>query len=129
SSYHYDGMGRIDLDNECIDHRCFEMATAYDEAGRIKQLTYPDQNGRVTGNSLAVTYVYGDDGTLDSIPGFVDHFKHDASGNTSEIRFSNGVSETWSFDTQRGWNDGVELQGPTSASPLLKQTLLRTPTG
>jgi RHS repeat-associated protein len=123
SVYHYDNMGRVDLDRECIDRKCFELATAFDQAGRIKEVTYPDQTGLVTGNSLAVDYVYGEDGMLESIPGFIANFGHDAAGHTREVDFQNGVSETRPYDDQRGWSDGVEVLRAGGLS-LFRQTLV-----
>jgi RHS repeat-associated protein len=129
SDYHYDVMGRVDLDTECIDGSCFQMGASFDPAGRVSQLTYPDRGGQVTSSSPAVDYVYGENGMLESIPGFVDQFRHDAAGNTTGISFHNGITETWSFDAKRGWSNGVTVASGQpgirrSAPPLFQQTLV-----
>lgn len=114
SSYEYDGMGRIALDTECIDLKCYSMRTAFDLAGRVRRITYPGLNGSITATSPSVGYIYGNDGRLASIPGYIVKISRHASGGAREIIFSNGVTETRSRDERRGWTDGVAVLSPTS---------------
>src|SRR5262249_43278672 len=80
SSYHYDTLGRVDSESECIDAKCFDLSVKFDPAGRIKNIIYPDQSGRLTNSSKSVDYKYDDSGLLSSVPGYISGFKHDAEG-------------------------------------------------
>ncbi|GEP61008.1 FG-GAP-like repeat-containing protein [Reyranella soli] len=123
STYQYDPLGRVDLESSCIDGVCYEVGTRFDRAGRIGKITYPSANGRLAPSSLTVAYVYDDRGLLQSVPGFVDRFVHDARGRTTEITYANGIVELRPHDRLRGWSDGVSAsQGRTR---LLEQVVRR----
>jgi RHS repeat-associated protein len=111
STYHYDRLGRVDLESSCIDGACFELGTSFDRAGRIGKITYPNANGRVTPSSPTVDYVYDERGLLHSLPGFVKEFLHDARGRATEITYASGVVESRPHDPKRGWSNGVTVQG------------------
>src|SRR5262249_8980863 len=104
SMYHYDSIGRVDLERNCIDQACFEIGTRFDRAGRIGKVVYPSANGQLSSSSPTVDYIYNDRGLLNSLPGFVKRFVHDALGQTTEITYENDVVESRPHDRQRGWS-------------------------
>lgn len=127
-SYRYDGLGRVDLSQSCIDGRCFEVQMGFDLAGRISSIRYPDLNGNISTASERLNYVYGEAGFLDSLPGYVNLFKYNASGNCTYIQFMNGIEEWHPHDPSRGWNTGVEVN-LKSGRQLFSQTVLHDKVG
>jgi YD repeat-containing protein len=110
TTYHYDPVGRVDRERNCIDGACFEVGTWFDGAGRIGKITYPSANGSLTPSSPSVEYVYDDRGLLRSLTGFVKRFDHDARGRTTEVTYVNGIVESRPHDRRRGWGDGVSVR-------------------
>lgn len=118
STYHYDVLGRLDATTKCVDGRCFDLRARFDSAGRIRRVVYPDQSGQLTATSPDVEYVYNESGWLESMPGYVDKFEHDASGRRTATIFANGVTEAHSYDRNRGWSDGVRVRRRSLFRPL-----------
>ncbi|MBS1857278.1 MAG: VCBS repeat-containing protein [Acidobacteria bacterium] len=135
SSYHYDLLGRVDEETECIDNKCYELGLKFDPAGRLRRVVYPDASGHVANNSLAVDYQYDNRGWLAAIPGYVSRFDHDAAGRTTDILFVNGIEEARHFSSQRGWSDSVQVFKPSAIGPhvlgavLFRQTTSHDPAG
>jgi RHS repeat-associated protein len=112
----YDTMGRISLDRHCVDNICGEMGYAYDAAGRLEYLTYPDP-GNPAGER--VRHIYDPAGRLASVGGYVTGIEHDPTGATVGQTYGNGLHERRAYDADRGWLDSQSLaKSPKQANPV-----------
>ena len=114
--YWYDDMGRATLSEDCVDGNCARMGRAYDVAGRLKYLHYPDPRDPDGEN---VKYTYDPAGHLTSVGSYLTGIDHDSSGRTTSQRYGNGLFEQRTYDPDRGWLDSQTLatgpQVPASA--------------
>jgi RHS repeat-associated protein len=85
------------------------VGNAYDSLERRTGITYPD-------GSL-VSYEYDERGLLGSIPGIVDSFAWNPSGQLAEARVANGVVETYSFDPGSFFLAEARVDGPARPEP------------
>ena len=60
----YDDLGRVSRSHQCADHNCAELGFAFDAAGRLATLTYPDAQGNLSPDSEHVTHQYDNAGRL-----------------------------------------------------------------
>lgn len=112
----YDNMGRISQDQHCVDTVCQKMRYAYDAAGRLEYLTYPEP-GNPDGES--VRHTYDPAGRLTSVGGYVTGIEHDATGATIRQTYGNGLHDERTYDPDRGWLDSQSLAiNPKQTNPV-----------
>jgi RHS repeat-associated protein len=110
--YHYDRMGRVDRMKKCVENRCVEFEYAFDLAGRLKGLTYPDETGALTAESETVAYAYDVVGRLESVSGYVTEMKYTAADQLWRLVYGNGVVTKNTYDENRFWLDSVDVAHP-----------------
>jgi RHS repeat-associated protein len=91
----YDAMGRPTTYTQVIGGETFAIQRAYDPAGRLLSLTYPDGE--------AVTVTYDSAGRLVTAGSYVTAATYDARGNLKTRTLGNGVVETFTYDPSRFW--------------------------
>ena len=91
----YDVMGQVILKKQCIEGRTYAMGFGYDQLGRLKSLTYPNQE--------VVTYQYDSAGRLHYMSGYVNSMSYDAEGNLTGVEYSNQTKATFRYDPERQW--------------------------
>ncbi|MBN2258683.1 MAG: RHS repeat protein, partial [Anaerolineaceae bacterium] len=107
TSYEYDLLGRLTITRNTLDE--ITSTTLYDDAGRIHQIL------DATGNP--VTYVYNQDGTVDSVtiaPDFVTSYDYDDLGRVTAIHDSLGQ-----FVSGYSYNPDNTLASETDAAGLV----------
>jgi RHS repeat-associated protein len=109
----YDEMGRIDRTTKCVEGRCVELGYAFDGAGRLKRLTYPDEAGTITSMSETVDYKYDDAGRPTSVGGYITGMTYDPDDQPTNISYGNGVAIQYSYDDARRWLDWVYIYHPS----------------
>lgn len=106
--FYYDAMGRL-IDERTQINKSVSMsapARTYDGAGRVRTLTYPNQE--------VVTYNYDNAGRLSNMVSsafasnnIVTSATYNARGNLATRTLGNGVVETFTYDPNRFWLTGV----------------------
>ena len=129
STYHYDRLGRVDRSKDCVDASCAELAFAFDPAGRLGTVTYPDARGRLSSRSERVHYRYATNGLLASVKGYVSSLKRDEAGRITVLRLTNGITESRTFDPVFGRPLTVRITARGAPRPLFEQSLTRGATG
>lgn len=106
-SYTYNNLGQTTEITKIIGTVSKTVSNTYDTMGRTATVTYPD--GEV------VTYNYGDDGSLESMSGYVDSMEYNANGQLIYIEYSNGTMGSYEYDPDRLWLDTADVtyQGTT----------------
>jgi RHS repeat-associated protein len=120
-AFWYDALGRVRLAKKCIDAYCYEMGYAFDRAGRLKMLTYPDANGVITTASEQVTYTYDAAGRLASVSGYVTTLSYNSAWRPTFIEYANGVQTQLGYNAERLWLDGFDVTHPVKGQHLLAQ--------
>lgn len=92
--YHYDATGRPTRNARTIDGIAYQTDTTYDGLGRIKTLTYPDNE--------TISYNYDAGGNLSSIPGYVLYGDYTALGRPGIVSFADGVHTGYTYYPQNG---------------------------
>lgn len=113
ADYTYDVEGRISEENRCIDKRCFLMRRAYDAAGRLAHLTYPDSDGKFGDEAETVVHVYDAAGRLRSVGGYVTAIDYNLEDLPTRFAFGNGVAATYGYDPDRHWTTSVQVNNGT----------------
>ncbi|MBA3470218.1 MAG: VCBS repeat-containing protein [Herpetosiphonaceae bacterium] len=104
----YDSQGAVASETLSVGATSYTFSSTYDQLRRLASVTYP-------GNDT-VSYSYDSAGRLRSVGGYVDSYAYDAAGNMLSATYSNGVSETWTYDGARQWLKSHRV-GPAS-TPL-----------
>ena len=115
----YDSAGQVTSQTKCIEGRTFTSRFAFDTIGRIKTITYPDDQ--------EVTYTYNGAGNLDTMPGFIDKITYNGNGLPENIAYANGTTAINSYDPERLWITGTNLSSTTG--PLYQSTYQYEPNG
>lgn len=72
-------------------NRCYTSAAAYDMAGRLLTLTYPDEDtGQLSSGSETVSYTYDALGRLVSVPGYATALQYTSDGQIKQMSYTNG---------------------------------------
>lgn len=110
-SFTYDAEGQVTTQRKCIGTKCVSLSQTFDVAGRVKTIAYPQET---------ITYGYDPGGRLSTISNYVTGAKYNASGQLLSMTYANGVTEAFTYDSNRAWLDTATVTGPTSAaSPVL----------
>ena len=97
----YDSMGRVTSRTKCILGKSYSTGFGYDILGRLKVLTYPDQE--------VVTYGYNPAGRLHSASGYVNVMFYDAAGALTSVHLANGTRERYQYNDKRHWLEGASV--------------------
>jgi RHS repeat-associated protein len=122
----YDQLGRPVRARHCVDAACQEMGYSYDAAGRISDLRYPtpgDPDGE------HVRYTYDPAGHLTSVGNYLTGIQYDATGQSTQQTYGNGLVEQHSFDPDRLWLTTQTLATtPKPVHPLYAASYTHDPT-
>ncbi|HEY3358706.1 MAG TPA: toxin TcdB middle/N-terminal domain-containing protein [Polyangia bacterium] len=103
----YDFAGRVVASTRCVAGICYTIGRAYDAAGRLASVTYPD--GEV------VTYGYDATSRLTSVSGYVTSMTYDARGHLVGAAYANGTTGSFAYDANRQWLTSAAWNGPAGA--------------
>ncbi|HEX9766310.1 MAG TPA: toxin TcdB middle/N-terminal domain-containing protein [Nitriliruptorales bacterium] len=90
--------------------RTLEVASEYDAADRIREVTYPD--------GTSVTYDYDGRGRLARVTGVIDGIERDALGRAVRTRYVNGIVERHHFDPATFYETAVTVTAPDGSALL-----------
>lgn len=114
----YDAAGRPTHTKHCVDDVCQSMRYAYDVAGRLSDLHYPDPNNP---DGEHVRYRYDNSGRLVSVGSYLTNIRRDAAGHVTEQTYGNGLQETFTYDPDRQWLTSQALTSPQNpTTPLYR---------
>jgi RHS repeat-associated protein len=119
--YEYDALGRPVRSRERIDGVWYELAVNLDAMGRPIAITYPDGS--------SVEYLYGSDGRIAFIPGFVSRATYSAWGALLSIMYFNGVTINNTFDSATKRLTRVQATAGTPALTVVDSGYEYTPAG
>lgn len=112
----YDQLGHTIQARRCVDSVCYDMGAAYDPAGRLSDLRYPDP-GNPDGEH--VKYTYDPAGRLASVGTYLISVHSNAAGQVTQQTYGNGLIEQRSYDPDRLWLDSQTLSTtPKSIAPI-----------
>lgn len=94
----------------------FTVRYAYDSLERMTQVTHPD--------GAPITYHYNNRGLLKKINNFVDNITYNAVGQTTEVQYTNGVQENYSFDELTFYLQEALINGPTRPAPYYQMSYI-----
>jgi RHS repeat-associated protein len=103
-SYH--PLGQLKSRTKCVEGRTYTTGFDYDQLGRQKQMTYPDNE--------SISYLYDPAGRLSSMPGLVDQFRYDAAGRMEEATYANGTKANFTYEPNRKWLETSTVTRGTS---------------
>lgn len=110
----YDLAGRPTRLHTCLSGRCMDEDRAYDPAGRIATLTYPDATGSTAGKGAEkLAYLYDDAGHLVEVGSYA-KLSYELDGRLHDIQYANGVTSVFSYDPVRRWLDRLDVNAPTT---------------
>jgi RHS repeat-associated protein len=95
SSFTYDAMGRVPSATKCIHGTCETLLRAFDAAGRLSSVTYPDAE--------TVAYGYDADGRPVSVSGYVNGATYNSRGQILSVTYANGTTANFTYDNNRAW--------------------------
>ena len=116
----YNTSGDLTTDLHCVRGVTKTFRNTYDKLGRLKTLTYPD-NERINNTYDAAGHIY-------SVSGYVTAMHYNARGQIIDARYPNATVGHWDYDHERGWLAGQHLtkqQGRT----LFDNTTTHDPAG
>ncbi|MFO0748155.1 MAG: toxin TcdB middle/N-terminal domain-containing protein [Myxococcota bacterium] len=87
----------------------FDVATTYDNAGRVTSETYP--------GGITIDYTLDASGRVSAIPGYVDSVAVHDRGDVSQVAFGNGVKLAQTFDPRRALAS-IDVKGPSGTALL-----------
>src|SRR5688500_6934075 len=88
------------------------MQSAYDQAGRLHSLTYPDTTGAVSSGSETVVHTYDDSCRLRTVGGYATALTYDLDDQLTGTTYGNGVMTTIGRDSLRRWVDTIKVTSP-----------------
>jgi RHS repeat-associated protein len=94
-SLSYDTAGRVTQAVKCVDAVCATIKSAFDAAGRLASVAYPDNE--------VVTYGYNSAGQLTSASGYVTALAYNARGQMTSVGYANGVTAAYAYHGNRAW--------------------------
>ncbi len=103
-SHTWNNLGLETEVTRCVDSDCMTIGQGYDSLGRVTSITYPDNE--------VVTYGYDDSGQLAAVPGYADSLNWTSNGQLAAMNYSNGTSNTFTFDADRQWLTTSTVTGP-----------------
>ena len=115
----YDKGGRSTRVRTCIAADCVETETRFDAAGRPATVRYPADWLRP---DETVAYGYDDAGRVRSLGRYIKDLGYTPADQISDIAFGHGVTETRTYDADRGWLRGVTVSGLTGTWPTVSTT-------
>ncbi|MEO1701936.1 MAG: RHS repeat-associated core domain-containing protein, partial [Pseudomonadota bacterium] len=134
-AYDYDRRGNLARKITSVDGTSYVSETSWDRAGVVtwrKYYQHPDNDPNTLTNLRQIGFDntpwrYDLAGNLIAIPGLIDHIDYEANGDTRQIRYFNGVTTDFTYDTQRRWLTRVHTHGPHGTLQDVSYT--RGPTG
>jgi RHS repeat-associated protein len=113
----YDAAGRVTRETRTVDGVTYSSLRAYDPAGRLSGLVYPD--GDVVGDDPRTSGVepglgYDAAGQLRSVADMVTSAAYDAAGEVTHVVNGNGTTATLSYSAARGWLDTLRVNAGTT---------------
>ncbi|MFD3505374.1 FG-GAP-like repeat-containing protein [Streptomyces sp. NPDC058678] len=105
----YDAAGRPTRSRTCVDDVCQAMGYAYDAAGRLSDLHYPDPRDP---DGEHVRYRYDNSGRLVSVGSYLTDIRRDAAGHATQQAYGNGLQEGFTYDPDRQWLTSHTLTSP-----------------
>lgn len=128
----YDRMGRAERSRQCADSNCAELGFAFDKAGRLVTITYPDAQRGLSNKSEQVTQRYDTAGRLLSVSGheptlakpntaYATDLAYDPLGQLTGLTHSNGLVDSLTYDdtdTARHWLDSIQVTPPGTDIPV-----------
>ncbi|WPB79518.1 FG-GAP-like repeat-containing protein [Archangium violaceum] len=103
----YDVAGRVTSLTKCVSGNCYTLGYAYDAAGRLSRLTYPD--GEV------VPYGYDAAGRLSSVGGYVNALGYNSRDQLVSATYANGTTASYSYADTRQWMTAASVSGPAGS--------------
>jgi RHS repeat-associated protein len=119
SDFTYDSRGRVTSWKKCRSAVCVTLNSAFDIAGRLSSITYPDANGAISSASETVTYGYDSNGMITSVTGsspYLTQATWDPTGLPLSMTYLNGTTTTNTYDPRRHWLLSASVTGPSAAS-------------
>jgi RHS repeat-associated protein len=92
-SYSYDSINRKSAVTNVIDSKSYTKRYQYNAANQVTQLTYPSQRVLPT--------TYDSFGRISSVGAYLSGTSYSAAGRLTAFTLGNGVSESFTFDSQR----------------------------
>jgi RHS repeat-associated protein len=97
TQYRYDNEGRVTEVKKTIDGATYTVVADHDALGRLKSLTYPDNE--------IVEYIYGRDGRVKQVKNraglyYAKQLLYDAVGNLREMTFGNNLATRYDYDDE-----------------------------
>jgi RHS repeat-associated protein len=119
----YDATGRVSRSRQCADGHCAELAFAFDAAGRLGTLAYPDAHGELGPAGEDLVHQYDDAGRLRRITGAhagasvrYAELTHSPAGQVETLAHANGTVERRTYDPARNWLDRLQVRTATGAT-------------
>jgi RHS repeat-associated protein len=103
TEFWYDSMGRVTTSRKVVTGVAVSVARAYDIAGRLNSIQYPDAAGQLSSDSEVVTYHYDSAGLLQSMTPYIRRIAHRADGSLATIEYGNGTRTAFQYDPRRSW--------------------------
>ncbi|WP_200215480.1 FG-GAP-like repeat-containing protein [Micromonospora coerulea] len=110
----YDRLGQTTRTERFIDRVRQEMNFAYDPAGRLLDVHYPDPANPAGEH---VVHSYDAAGRLRSVGAYLTVIKRNSAGQPETRAYGNGLVESLSYDPARGWLDTHALTRPSPGGP------------
>jgi len=98
TEFSYDIMGQIEQTDKTVDGTTYTTSTTYDDAGRVKTLSYPENSGTVTYNYDGPALVSVTEGSTT----YVQHSNFNQFGQNKTTSYGNGVVSTYTYVFETG---------------------------
>lgn len=105
----YNAMGQVTDRTKCVYGKTLDLGLGYDTLGRLKTVTYPDNE--------MVTYSYDLAGRLYSLSNYLLSIGYNAAGQVTAVNFPNGLVESYSYSPDREWLERASVGVPGITCP------------
>jgi RHS repeat-associated protein len=111
-TFAYDNIGSVTQVTRTTDGVSYPFSYTYDIASRLLTESFPD------GDSVG-TVAYDSAGQLSALPNIITSIAYDALGRPTSLVNANGTTQSWTYDTNRGWVTGITTtSGSTNLQAL-----------
>jgi RHS repeat-associated protein len=139
----YDRMGQVERSRQCANNNCAELGFAFDKAGRLATISYPDAQRALSNKSEQVTHTYDTAGRLATVTGhdptlakpntsYATELGYDPLGQLERLKHSNAVIDSFTYDdtdTARHWLDSIDVTNFATDTTLYSATYSHYPDG